>query len=113
MKWRGWSPQIQVNYMIDENHSFGAYYKWDNHPWQNFSGWLNTESYEDGRYRELSEGDIYQKTTFKKHIFNAYYNGKVGKLGIDFNVDGLFDVTDDPNGTEENITDADGNKTFR
>lgn len=113
MKWRGWSPQIQLNYMIDENHSFGAYYKWDNHPWQNFSGWLNTESYEDGKYRELSESNIYQKTTSKKHIFNAYYNGKVGKLGIDYNVDGLFDVTNDPNGTEENITDADGNKAFR
>ncbi|WP_028910524.1 outer membrane beta-barrel family protein [Prevotella sp. AGR2160] len=113
MKWRGWSPQIQVNYMIDENHSFGAYYKWDNHPWQNFSGWLNTESYEDDRYRELSESNIYQQTTFKKHIFNAYYNGKVGKLGIDFNVDGLFDSTSDPNGTEEHITDAEGNKTFR
>ena len=25
--WRGWSPQLQVNYMLDENHSFGAFYK--------------------------------------------------------------------------------------
>ena len=22
--WKGWSPQLQVNYMLDENHSFGA-----------------------------------------------------------------------------------------
>jgi len=112
LKWRGWSPQIQVNYMIDENHSLGAYYKFDNHPWQTCNGWLNTDSYEDGKYRELSESNIYQETTFKKHIFNAYYNGKFGKLGIDLNIDGLFDVTNDPNGTEENITDTNGNKTF-
>mgnify|MGYP002515508456 FL=1 len=112
LKWRGWSPQIQVNYMIDENHSLGAYYKFDNHPWQTCNGWLNTDSYEDGKYRELSESKIYQQIIFKKHIFNAYYNGKVGKLGIDLNIDGLFDVNKEPNGTEENITDADGNKSF-
>ena len=27
--WKGLSPQLQVNYMVDENHSFGAFYKYD------------------------------------------------------------------------------------
>ena len=30
--WKGWSPQLQVNYMVNENHSFGAFYKFDRHP---------------------------------------------------------------------------------
>ncbi len=30
--WKGYSPQLQLNYMVDENHSFGAFYKYDRHP---------------------------------------------------------------------------------
>ena len=30
--WKGWSPQLQLNYMVNENHSFGAFYKYDCHP---------------------------------------------------------------------------------
>ena len=30
--WKGWSPQLQLNYMVNENHSFGAFYKYDRHP---------------------------------------------------------------------------------
>ena len=57
--WKGWSPQLQVNYMVNEKHSFGA-----------------------------------------------YYNGKVGKLGIDLNIDGLFDKTETPGSTTEQTTTA-------
>ena len=48
-----------------------------------------------------------------RYSFNAYYNGKVGKLGIDFNIDGLFDDVNDPNGTTETTIDTEGNKTMR
>ena len=113
LKWRGWSPQLQVNYLIDDNHSFGAFYKIDRRPFHTFSGVLNTDMYQDGVFNERSESSISQSTTFRKHIFNAYYNGKAGKLGIDFNVDGVFDHTDDPNGTEETTVALDGTRTFR
>lgn len=81
--WTGYSPQLQVNYMFDENHSVGGFYKFDNRPYQKWSGVLNTDIYGNGEFTERSESDLWQSTTFKKHIFNAYYNGKVGKLGID------------------------------
>ena len=45
--------------------------------------------------------DIRQNDRFHKHIFNAYYNGKVGLLGLDLNVDGLFDNTETPGSTVE------------
>ena len=45
--------------------------------------------------------DVEQHDRFRKHIFNAYYNGKVGSLGIDLNVDGLFDRTETPGSTSE------------
>ena len=104
--WKGWSPQLQVNYMVNENHSFGAFYKYDRHPSTDFYDQFNTDNYKNGVYQERSESDIRQNDQFRKHIFNAYYNGKVGQLGIDLNIDGLFDDTEIPGSTIERTTPA-------
>ena len=103
--WKGWSPQMQVNYMVNENHCFGAYYKYDRHPSGKYNGLFFTDNYENGIFTEHSESDITQEEEFKKHIFNAYYNGRIGKLSIDMNIDGLFDDTQSPGNTKE-VTDA-------
>ena len=104
--WKGWSPQLQVNYMANENHSFGAYYKYDRHPNGKFSGMYYTDNYENGVFTERSESDITQEDEFKKHIFNVYYNGRISKLSIDLNVDGLFDDTQSPGNTKEVTSSA-------
>lgn len=109
--WKGWSPQLQVNYMANENHSFGAFYKFDRHPDGDHSGPFNTDNYKNGEYIERSESYISGNDSFRKHIFNAYYNGKVGKLSIDWNLDGLFDNTNDNNKTSEVLTTAAGDKS--
>lgn len=105
--WKGWSPQLQVNYMVDENHSFGAFYKFDRHPSTNWHSKFLTDNYENDEFTEHSESDIWQDEQFRKHIFNAYYNGKLGNLSIDFNVDGLFDETKTPGITNEQTTSQD------
>ncbi len=99
--WKGYSPQLQVNYMVDDNHSLGAFYKFDRHPSGDFTSEFYTDSYENGIFTERSESHIVQTDRFSKHIFNAYYNGKIGQLGIDFNLDGLFDDTTTPGSTTE------------
>ena len=99
--WKGLSPQLQVNYMVNENHSFGAFYKYDRHPSTDFADQFITDGYENGILTEHSVSDVIQNDRFHKHIFNAYYNGKVGSLGIDLNVDGLFDDTETPGSTSE------------
>ena len=104
--WKGWSPQLQVNYMLNENHSFGAFYKYDRHPNGEYSSMFYTDSYENDVFKERSESNIIQEDEFKKHIFNAYYNGKVGQLSIDLNIDGLFDDTESPGSTKEVTTAA-------
>ena len=104
---KGWSPQLQVNYMLNENHSFGAFYKYDRHPGGDSDAFFYTDNYVNGVYTERSESHIRGGVdNIRKHIFNAYYNGKVGKLGIDLNVDGLFDKTVEDNSTEETTIDA-------
>ena len=109
-KWKGLLPQLQVNYMINENHSLGAFYKYDYHPSGTLTSQFNTDEYQNGIFTERSESEVWQDEKFKKHIFNAYYNGKVGKLGIDLNIDGLFDKTETPGNTRE-LAWADGAKT--
>jgi hypothetical protein len=111
--WKGWSPQLQVNYMVNENHSFGAFYKYDRHPSGDFSSMFYTDSYENGIFKERSESHISKVDEFKKHIFNAYYNGKVGQLSIDLNIDGLFDDTQSPGNTREVTTEAGGSPINR
>ena len=102
--WKGWSPQLQINYMVNENHSFGAFYKYDRRPSGELKSFFCTDSYENGQFTERSESNIWQDESFHKHIFNAYYNGRVGMLGIDLNVDGLFDDTKAPGSTYETTT---------
>ena len=109
-KWKGLLPQLQVNYMIDENHSVGAFYKYDYHPSGTLTSQFNTDEYGNGIFTERSESEVWQDEKFKKHIFNAYYNGKVGNLGIDLNIDGLFDDTETPGHTKE-LAWANGVKT--
>ena len=111
--WKGWSPQLQVNYMVNENHSFGAFYKYDRHPSSDYNGMIFTDNYENGQFTEHSESRVWQDETISRHIFNAYYNGKIGQLGIDLNVDGLFDDTKTPGSTTETTKDATGGSTER
>ncbi len=99
--WHAWSPQLQLNYMVNENHTFGAYYKYDRTPSGETKGDYLTDMFENGILTEHSVSDIWQDESIKKHIFNAYYNGKVGNLGIDLNIDGLFDDTKTPGRTTE------------
>ena len=102
--WHAWSPQLQINYMVDENHTFGAYYKYDRTPTSETKGDYLTDMFENGTLTEHSGSYIWQEQSIKKHIFNAYYNGKVGQLGIDLNIDGLFDDTKTPGRTTETTT---------
>ena len=105
--WKGLSPQLQINYMFNDNHSMGAFYKYDRHPGADFRDRFITDCYQNGEFTEHSESDVQQQDRFRKHIFNAYYNGKAGSLGIDLNVDGLFDRTETPGSTSE-VTVLDG-----
>ena len=102
--WHAWSPQLQLNYMVNENHTFGAYYKYDRTPKSKTKGDYLTDMFENGVLTERSASYIWQEQNVKKHIFNAYYNGKVGEMGIDLNIDGLFDDTKTPGRTTEQTT---------
>lgn len=117
--WNGYSPQLQFNYMANEQHSFGAFYKWD-HNTKNFNtGWFKMDNERNGVLEESMMSEIDGDGNQKKHIFNAYYNGRVGQLSIDWNVDGLFskqfgwtETTETTDYTDGRPTIMSGVKTF-
>ena len=75
------------SYLFNDSHSIGAYYS---------NGFTKQKSEHTGISHILANGEayddltIYGRTntnTLPKHHANLYYNGEVGKLGIDFNMD--------------------------
>ncbi|MDO4526259.1 MAG: outer membrane beta-barrel family protein [Bacteroidales bacterium] len=86
------SGALGLNVQISKKHSFGLRYNIDNDNLGDKSLWPTNESvYSNGT---LVEQNLYENTVRRSmpfsHLVNAYYNGKVGKLSIDFNNDVYF-----------------------
>lgn len=78
------------SYMFNSNHSIGAYYT---------NGFKKTDADYSGFSRIMADGEAYDElssdireksNTMPKHHANLYYAGKAGKLGIDFNMDFMW-----------------------
>ena len=79
-----------LSWMLNEHHSIGAYYVngvglQKEHP--NYK----TTSYADGTLKDMvSTVGLNRTHAVPKHHANIYYNGEVGKLGVDFNMDYMW-----------------------
>lgn len=78
------------SYMFNDSHSIGAYYS---------NGFTKQKSEYIGKSRVLADGEPYdnitifgnsKNNTLPKHHANLYYNGEMGMLGIDFNMDYMW-----------------------
>ena len=79
--------KIGFNYQLNENHSLGAYYKYDQNRGHHFGHYLN-DIKENGDRSESSVSDL--KGWFKAlpcNSANIYYNGTIGKFTVDVNAD--------------------------
>ncbi len=112
-RYNGYSPKLQLNYTINGKHSLGGRYEWNHNTSQTAHGYFNTNSYLDSELTEHSSALQDMLQGFRKHLFNAYYNGTVGTLNINFNVDALFHKGNEDNATTETITMSDGAVTLR
>ena len=93
--------KIGVSCLFNDNHSIGAYY---------YNGITKQKSHHTGTTSIFSDGQLFDKFTLRRsaenktlpsHYANLYYNGQVGKLGIDFNADYLWSKTQNPVTSEE------------
>ncbi len=93
------------NYQVNDNHSFGVTYNYSmNVGYPNATLKQNYSIKEDGE--QVADIDYLGKekgfTDDPSNEINAYYNGKVGKLGIDFNGTVLWKKDTNIQDTEEN-----------
>ncbi len=82
---------VGVNYVSGDNHSMGVRYdtKWYFN--NKGHGTMIADVIADGQFYDHVENTAdYHSTYNMPHTLNAYYNGRVGKLGIDLNLDYMF-----------------------
>lgn len=82
--------KIGFSWMINDRHSVGAYYQnsWNRH---NTTGTMPSEIWQNGSLLErVATNAKSRNIALPRHYTNIYYNGLVGKLGIDFNADYLW-----------------------
>lgn len=89
-KYNDMNGKIGFSWLINEKHSLGAYYRngWNRH---NMNGETPTEVWQNGALIENIATEMSNRfAALPMHSANVYYNGSVGKLGIDFNADYLW-----------------------
>ncbi len=82
--------KIGFSWLINENHSVGAYYRngWNRHQ---VTGQTPTEVWQGGSLTELINTRMDNSSNaLPLHSTNLYYSGSIGKLNIDFNADYLW-----------------------
>lgn len=107
--WRGEGLNYNAgfNWQIAENHSIGARLQYNDNHVVPMKFWQDTQMKQylaDGS--DYSEEHNYSYNEERDHSpynweGNAYYNGKVGKLGIDLNLDFLTNKTTEETSIEE------------
>ena len=98
--------RLAVSYMFNENHSIGISASYRRTPWNKPSGYIESTLTQDGTETERLRSDYttsVQGTTLQG---NAYYTGKIGKWGIDFNTDWMYTKSNSMMNTVEDYTEV-------
>ncbi len=82
--------KIGFSWLINERHSVGAYYR-NGRNSHSMAGQTPTQVWQNGTLTEMIDTRMSNKSiSMPMHSANVYYNGSIGKLGIDFNADYLW-----------------------
>ena len=101
-----YSGKFGFDYLIG-SHSFGAYYKYE-HDHTRANGIFSTTIDCDGNHVDYRTSDISQLNMFVPvNSANAYYNGTIGQLNIDFNTD-LFISRNNDHIARDNMSEVEG-----
>ena len=98
--------RLAVSYMFSQNHSVGISASYRRQPWSKAGGYMESTLTQDGTETERLRSDYttsVQGTTLQG---NAYYTGKIGKWGIDFNTDWMYTKSNSMMNTVEDYTEV-------
>ncbi len=103
------SAMLSLNYQFNENHSLGVRYDYARTPERNETiDPMNTQVYQDNILYEENNTTGWRNTQQTRHTLNTYYNGRIGDWNIDFNADGFWSDTKNPQEMLEQFTPAGG-----
>ena len=99
----GLNYNLGFNWQINDKHSLGARVERHDRFKTYYDMWVDTENNLTGR--DLSHQDDHTHYPYNWQS-NAYYNGQVGKLNIDLNVDFMTDKENDDNQIDVYLPEA-------
>ena len=99
----GLNYNLGFNWQINDKHSLGARVERHDRFKTYYDMWVDTENNLTGR--DLSHQDDHTHYPYSWQS-NAYYNGQVGKLNIDLNVDFMTDKENDDNQIDVYLPEA-------
>ncbi len=98
--------KLGFNYMINDRHSFGAYYQIGTGPGDEYISGSSTVTQNGSPYDNWTISSHNDKRNWPDQIGNIYYNGTFGDLQIDFNADYKSDYK------QEDRTQIDNSENF-
>lgn len=104
---------LTLNYQFNETHSIGARYNYKRVPEYLWVANQFAQTYCENLLYENLYSVITMNEPETQHRSNFYYNGRVKKMSIDFNADGLWNYTKNTQVAKENIEEGVGDETDR
>lgn len=95
--------RMDASYQIDTNNSIGANFSYLRNPKKSWNGDMNTSILQDETLSESNNSHADLSGRRSNLSSNIYYLGKIGKLGIDFNADWLWDKANQDDNTNEHF----------
>lgn len=104
----GVSEYLATDYLVNDSNSIGASYQYYTMFHSNSTGWSQQDFVRNGVMEGVVIANMNLNPTFQRHTLNAYYQGKIGKMGIDLNgtyYDGTNERNDVVTETSEKLED--------
>ena len=104
---------LSASYQIDNNNSIGARLSYDRYAKQDCNYSMEAETMRDNEFVDKSLATSFSPSQSTAVASNAYYEGKIGKVNIDFNTDWYWFRGTDKDFTDESFTEIGSSEELR
>ena len=104
---------LSASYQIDNNNSIGARLSYDRYAKQDCNYSMKAETMRDNELVDKSLATSFSPSQSTGVASNAYYEGKIGKVNIDFNTDWYWFRGTDKDFTDESFTEIGSSEELR
>ena len=110
---RTFTGRLGMNYVFNNNHSLGAYYRISRQPYYKNYMDVYTDVFSDGTDYESSDNSSLGFNDYTKHTLDLYYNGNLGNWRMEVDGNAIWQTTDADNLANEQINAMDGTNSVR